>query len=139
MHKIYVWFAISSETLTIEDISEVVGYAPDSSWRKGDQRRGSGKIHEKNCWAIETHNAADRSELVADAMHNSLRTVLRRLRPASQRIKELSMNHEVALGIGLTVAEVPEFLLSRDEIEGIASLGASLDIDLVLSEPNAVN
>jgi len=64
--------------------------------------------------------------------------LLLNLHDAVSIIKNLSENNAVEISCAIYADDIPAFYFDRKVIEGIASLGASLDIDFYLLPPIAV-
>ena len=62
---------------------------------------------------------------------------LNTIKDAAPRVKELSEDHSVTISLVYQVHDIPYIGLTRQHVQEIAALGASLDYDLMVEESNS--
>lgn len=130
---------ISSETLTPDDISGQIGIPCDRSWRVGDLRGKTGKRWTTSGWVLKSATAAS-SHTVSSLFSSCLSNLAKRLEPITEKIKDLSVEGDVGVSVEILAPEIPGLCIDRDTLRVIASVGAWLDIDVIISDgsPDAI-
>ena len=129
--EITVQLYIFSVLKTPEQITKIVGIPCDKSWRIGDKRGKSILTHKKNAWAL-CSNLSN-----SDSIQEQVEKLLERLSPYKNKIKKISENDNVQFSCIIHTSTSPALHFSMAIMRKICQLGASLDIDLYLIEPDA--
>jgi hypothetical protein len=101
-----------------------MGVAPDRSWRVGEFRSGSALRHSLAGWLLLERSQGEES------VEDVLDRLFRRVRPLVDRGLPGGWGLEVACEI-LSQGKYPAFNLDADAIQFLATIGASLDVDLM--------
>ncbi len=131
--RITVVLFLDSEKLTIEQISERVGMQPDSCRRQGDLNKAS-KPFPKSSWKITSQrHLSENADEVVTGMNGCLREVLSRLENHRDRFRQLALEEDAGLLVGISANDVPPMIIEGDIIDQISSLKLrQLEIDLLL-------
>lgn len=124
--KIFVRLKILFEKDDVDQIEKLTHLKFDRIWKKGDIRPNT-KIIEKWDGCILSSGIS-----VDEPLEQHLRNLLLSLRDAVSTIKNISENNTVEISCAIYADDIPAFYFDRTVMEGIASLGASLDIDFYL-------
>lgn len=109
------------------DIEEVLHkLLPDRVWLQGDMRPNT-KIIEKNAGCIFSSGLEKEAPL-----DQHLAALLLRTKADATTIKKLSERNAVEVWCAIYTESAPPLFFDNNIVEGIASLGASFDIDLYL-------
>ncbi len=114
-----------------EDVTKVVGLQPTKTWRLGDPVQRTALRRKNDGWSIG----------VAPTETFDMETVLCRLldiiEPHKEKIIEsmsrFNLQGEISFGV-FVYGETPASYFEADTVRRVAALGASLGIDLILSE-----
>jgi hypothetical protein len=113
-------------------ITAALGLPPTAVWRAGDLIKGTRLQRDTDAWVYGL-GTEDQLDIAA-----SLRRLLAVVEPIAPIIQQLrrAASAEVRISCAVYMEDAtPSAYLSRDIIEAVAKLGASLDIDLILSAP----
>ena len=132
LDEIVVKLTVMSESLSPAEIDEYVGIKCNDSQIQGEMNRLGTKRYARHAWFLKSKRVVPADEYIGDKIDFEVKDLLSRLAPAANKIKELSQSHEVEFSLYFLVGNVPPMNLSKEELEAIAALGASLDIDLTL-------
>ncbi len=132
LDEIVVKLTIMSESLSPAEIDEYVGIKCNDSQIQGEMNRLGTKRYARHAWFLKSKRVVPADEYIGDKIDFEVKDLLSRLAPAANKIKELSQSHEVEFSLYFLARDVPPMNLSKEELEAIAALGASLDIDLTL-------
>ena len=125
--EIKVRFIVSDFSFEPEKITELLRLKPSKTWKTGDlvTPRTIHK-HKQNGWMLALH-AASASDTVATLVDNLLKT----LEPSTEALKSLAKEAEFELSIIIYMeGETPELNLPPAQINRLAELNASIDVDL---------
>lgn len=131
--RITVILFLDSEKLTVEQISARVGMQPDSCRRQGDLNK-AGKPFARSSWKIKSqrHVSENADEVVA-GLNGCLREVLSRLENQRDRFRQLALEEDAGLLVGISANSVPPMIIEGDILEQISSLKlGQLEIDLII-------
>ncbi len=124
-----VEFCITGLGITPEEITHALGIAPTKTWLLGDSIQKTALRRKHNGWCVSTG-----AEVIS--FEDTTQHLLGLLLPREKAINELCSRHdlhrELACAIYL-VDETPEVNFSKDVISGLSRLGATLDIDIILT------
>jgi hypothetical protein len=124
--EVYVRLKITSENRSPDEVSRLVGLACDRAWCVGDLRPHTKIAERTNGWVIEL-SSTGRSSLQTRA-----RELLQRVLPYAANIKSLAATSLIEFSCVVYTPQVPPLYLEKDIIDGVAQLGAALDIDLYI-------
>ena len=122
---------VLSDELSPEELTELLGMAPDVSWRMGEPGRG-GRPHPHHGWELESRLRQDRPP------EEQLTDLLERLAPIAPAIASLA-NNPAVFGARLWLVRHgenwnPGVSLSVESIRQVDALGLGLEIDIYVSE-----
>jgi hypothetical protein len=141
---------ISSTELTPESITRLVGIDPTYTRQRGTLipgrnmlRRSEFDVHE---WQFRKQLDAKPGTYLGQYIEQFITEFLSAIKPHTAEINKLSEHHNVTISFVYHVDELPYMGLTRDQIQGIAALGAKVDYDLMFErgifdeadEPNSV-
>jgi len=129
--EIRVKLTIASTTLSAKDINSLLSIQADYFQVLGEMNRLKTKVYPLHVWMLKNEHQV-KGVNIGDQIEECISRFLQRVELASSLIKNLSKEHQVEVGLYLFVREVPPISLSKEQIELITKLGASLDIDIVL-------
>ncbi len=129
--EIRVKLTIASNTLSAKEVSALLGIEADSSQILGEMNRLGTKPYPQHAWVLKEKYEVNSTETM-DQLEMCLSKFLARVGSASSIIRNLSIQHLVEVGIYVFAREVPAIFLSKGQVEAIAALGASVDVDVVL-------
>jgi hypothetical protein len=122
---------VLSDELSPEELTELLGMAPDKSWRLGELTTG-GRPHRHHGWELDSRLAQDR------AAEEQLSDLLERLAPIAPAVASIAKNPAVFRTRLWLVRHGdnwnPGFSFSLEAIRQIDSLGVGLEIDIYVSE-----
>lgn len=123
-----VELAVLSEFLSPEDLTRIIGLECERSWQRGQQRRPGAGLEALHCWILGS--GLPRSAPLDD----HVRGLLGRLAPAHEgAIRSLGSQANAYFSCILYADSMPALVFPADVIQGIARLGAVLDLDVYLS------
>jgi hypothetical protein len=130
MDRAYVRLRLMSKTLTPEQVTQRLGMEPDHSWHAGDVRPHTTLIEREHGWELRAHlPQTARLEDQIDDLLSRLPTGL------CERIKLLGLDG-VQLSCAVYSTSVPSLNFSFSTLRILCDLGASLDLDLYVTEAN---
>jgi hypothetical protein len=108
-----------------KDITKILGIDPTKSWMVGDRVLPVAKnVHHENGWSVDS--PVDREHTTPEVAVQALL----RLFPDRNAFRRLPKDAEVQLTISVMgYTERPSVFLSRESIEALAEICASLDVD----------
>jgi hypothetical protein len=130
--EIILRLTIISENLSPGEIDEYVGIECNDSQIRGEMNRLGTKRYTRHAWYLKSKRVIAPDEYIGDKIDAEVRSLLSRLAPAADKIKELSKSHVVEFSVYFLARDVPPMNFSSEDLRAIAALGASLDIDLIL-------
>ena len=129
--EIQVKLTIVSDVLSAKDVSDLLGIEADSSQVLGEMNRLGTKTYSHHVWMLKNRHQINNGE-IGDQIEACVSEFLDRVSPASQSIRSLSMQIPVEVGLYVFAREVPPISFTKSQVEALAALGASVDIDVVL-------
>ena len=124
-----VEFCITGLSITPEEITRVIGITPTKTWLLGESIQKTALRRKHNGWCISTA-----AEVIS--LEETTRHILDLLLPKERTINELCSKHDLHRELSCAlylVDEAPEINFSRDVIIGLSRLGATVDIDIILT------
>jgi hypothetical protein len=122
---------VLSDQLSPEELTELLGLAPDKSWRLGELTTG-GRPYRHHGWELDSRLPQDRPA------EEQLSDVLERLAPIAPAVGSLANNPAVFRARLWLVRHGengnPGLSLSLESIRQIDALGVGLEIDMYISE-----
>jgi hypothetical protein len=116
---------VTSTSMSPDEITGAIGLSPDKTWRIGDLRSVTQITEKCNGWILGSDSA--RAEGVATQMDR----IISRVGENVQNIKQIAATEEVQVSIVIYAKSAQLGInLSKRHIAFIASLGATLDLDL---------
>jgi len=126
---------ISSESAEPESITQRVGLKPTETRLRGTPtktgvlRRAEFDLHE---WVVRDELEIGPHDRVEDLQPAFVTRFLDRLSGAAEKIKELASDHHVLIVFVYHMDRVPYIGLSHSQVAEVATLGASIDFDLLV-------
>lgn len=124
--EIFVRLKILFEKDNVSQIEKLTRLKFDRIWMKGDKRPNSNIIENSDGCILNSGIS------VNEPLEQHLNALLLSLHDSASIIKSLSKNNTVEISCAIYADDIPAFYFDRKVVEGIASLGASLDIDFYL-------
>jgi hypothetical protein len=126
----HIRLIILSSSLNPEQISDQIGKAADETWLLGDQRKDTIILEKENGWMLFS-----KRKLSAE-LHEHLDNIRVALNGAECKIKNISetLGCDVQLSCVVYTKSEPPLEFEKKDIAWLASMGASLDIDVYLTE-----
>lgn len=123
---------VASDVLSPQEIAALVGIEPDDTQVKGEKNRLSTKEYAQHVWRIRNGESILSDATRIEQMERCISQLLRRVASSAPAIRRLSGDNLVEIGIYIFAREVPPIELTKEQVESIARLGATEDIDVVL-------
>ncbi|HEV8252447.1 MAG TPA: DUF4279 domain-containing protein [Candidatus Limnocylindria bacterium] len=122
---------VLSDELLPEELTELLGMAPDKSWRSGEPTTG-GRPYRHSGWELASRLPPDRPP------EDQLTDLLERLAPIAPAVTSLA-NNPAVFSVRLSLVRHgenwnPGLSLSLQAIRQMDSLGVGLEIDIYVSE-----
>jgi hypothetical protein len=127
--KIFVRLKILFEKDDASQIEKLTHLEFDRVWMKGDKRPNTNIIEKYDGCILNSGISTD------EPLEQHLSALLISLHDAVPIIKNISENNTVEVSCAIYDHNIPAFYFDRKVIEGIANIGASLDIDFYLLPP----
>lgn len=119
---------ITSLDRTPEEITTLVGLMCDRSWHIGDKRSKTVISEITNGWILNSGLPKSAS------LETHIQELLERLTPHASKIQTLSHQASVELSIVVYASTPPALNFDKTVIRLLSQLGASLDIDLYVTD-----
>ena len=113
-------------------ITAALGVEPTRTWRFGDSIQGTCLRRDRDGWVLAS-TGGDQLDVAA-----TVSGLVQTLRPMEGRIGKLRREAavDVVVSCGVYIVDAaPSMYLAGELIEALAALGASLDVDLILTAP----
>ncbi len=128
-NEAFVSLCILGQECDPSDLTEILGTEPTVTRRKGDLIYYAGSptklVYKCNVWEMES--SCDPKV----AFEEQIDVLLDKVLPFSDRFKALPADIDIMLNIALYFHEYKAyFLLTAKQVQGIAKLGARLDVDI---------
>jgi hypothetical protein len=107
-----------------DEVSKLLGIAPDFIWRKGDLILETARSYSENGWRLVS------SLPVSSSVEEHVLNVLDRIEPAAELLSHLKPLEVEVSCVVYYYDYTPVLGLSHETIRRLARLGASLDYDL---------
>jgi len=130
--EVRVKLTIASNELSGKDITALIGIEADQIQVRGEMNKVGTKPYAQHVWRIRSQHHLVSTEPLWQQMEGCISELLDRLRPSVPAIRKLSAENMVEVGIYVFARDVPSLGFSKEQVETIAALGASVDIDVVL-------
>lgn len=130
--EIGVRLSVISDSLSPSQIDEYVGIKCDDAQERGNMNRLGTKRYERHAWFMKYRSTVQEGEYIGDKIDSAIAHLLSRLQGSEVKVRELSEGNEVEFSLYFYAQEVPPMGLSKRDLQAIAALGASLDIDVVV-------
>jgi hypothetical protein len=137
--EIGVKLTIISDKMTASEIDQYIGIKCNESQERGLPNRLGTKRYEHHAWFLKTRYNVSPDEYIGDKIDQQIEQLFSKVRGAADKIRDLSRNNKVVFGLYFCSRDIPPLGLSKEQMEAVAALGASLDIDVVLSGNPDVN
>jgi hypothetical protein len=125
--EFYARLGIYSPTLTLDQISSILGMTYDKSQSKGDVQRPHGIVHIKNnAWFIF-------SQLPRDLpLEEHVKNLIGRVSPVIDKIRTIAEQpgNDVELSCVIHSKKKSPLNFSKETIVALCQMGASIDVDL---------
>ena len=126
--KIFVRLKITFNNEDEPEIEDVLKLLIDRKWSKGDIRPNTQIVEKTGGFILSSGIDKD------DPLDQHLSALLLRITKASaQAIKKLSETNTVEVLCAIYADKIPSMYVDASRVDGIARLGANLDIDLYLT------
>jgi hypothetical protein len=132
---------ISSKELSPDKITQIVGLQPTYVRVRGAvipglgvNRRPEFDVHD---WQFRKQLNVKPSDHIGHYSEMFITDFLNTIKDAAPRVKELSADHSVTISLVYQVHDIPYIGLTRQHVQEIAALGASLDYDLMVEGSNS--
>ena len=135
LDSVTVGVTIESATLTPEQINQRIGIACDEAHRIGDSTVNTSEKWDRNVWRILEKKQGGVDARAQDLLPACVAALLDRLRPISDKLREISLAEGAELFIHVTTRSVPSLYLPSDVIRALADAELSLDVDVDLYSP----
>jgi hypothetical protein len=112
-----------------------IGIACDEAHRIGDSTVNTGEKWDRNVWRILEKKQGGVDARAQDLLPACVAALLDRLRPISDKLREISLAEGAELFICVTTRSVPSLYLPSDVIWALADAELSLDADVDLYSP----
>ncbi|HTU32706.1 MAG TPA: DUF4279 domain-containing protein [Candidatus Acidoferrum sp.] len=122
---------LAGQGFSPDDVTALVGLSPTKTWRCGDSIQGTWLQRKNDGWSF---GLLQRETYEMDAF---LRELLDAIEPYKAKIVEAAerFHLDVEVSFGVYVRdETPASWFAAETIRRLASIGASLDVDMILSE-----
>ena len=123
---------ITSETWTVEMISQHVGITPSYSQRLGDVIGQTKRRYERHSWNLGKRLYAEQDDYIGSHTEQFFNDFLQWLQGSALKIKEMSGQHSVSVEIIYNVRDMPFIGLTSDQVQAVASLGARVSFDVMV-------
>jgi len=126
---IEVALKLTGNGLVPEEATALIQLAPTKTWRLGDRVQETELRRKNDGWvfALPKRETYDMNTLLQDLL-NAIEPYTDKIREAARVFR---LDAEISCGVDIR-GETPAGWLASETISRIASLGASLDIDLIL-------
>lgn len=128
--EVVVRLMIVSESRTPQGLTDFIGLSCDKSWCAGETRPGTTIVEKNHGWIVESQ--MPRSATLSDQVAR----LLARLSPHRERIRRISDDEEVLFSCVVYSERRPPLVFRKEDVRGIADLGAALDVDIYILEPD---
>ncbi|HXP02456.1 MAG TPA: DUF4279 domain-containing protein [Luteibacter sp.] len=128
-------FRLTSERHTLDHLLEEIGLVGATTWQKGESIAASELQRRANGWCIEL--PWQRTYMLDDALSAVLAILAPHRDDIIDTIRALDLDAHVGLHVRMYGNEVPACLCSPYTLKAIAAYSASLEIDIVPSQPPA--
>jgi hypothetical protein len=127
---------ITSDVMSPETVTQMVGIVPSHVRTRGTpiprlgiNRRPEFDHHE---WQVREQLDVQPGEYIGKCSEEFITQFFDKIKTATANIRELSENHSVSISLVYQAHTMPYIGLTRDNIQTIAALGASLNYDILL-------
>lgn len=130
--QIQIALVINSDSLHPDKITELIGVIPTEMYVKGELIAGTIRPRDVSSWCYSLTDIVDHYDL-----GEALAKLIEILAPKAEQISSACKSHglEAIFSCGIDVVdESPSIYISPEIIFEISRFGASLDIDIILSE-----
>ena len=130
--KVRIYLVVNHEAVTSGELARILGLAPDESWDKGSPfYRGDKERHRRyNRWSVV--------ELIDDLteMQGAVDRLASRVNPIRKNFACLPLGSRIGFTLELTTEQlVFGIALTREQIRFWASIGADVDMSIVVLTP----
>ena len=122
---------ITSPTLASKAISILIGLKPDYVQTRGTKVGDTSRLYERHSWSLGERLYAKQNEKLDDLVEPFISRFLNSLEVSASRIRALSGEHNVSVAIIFGTWSMPYVGLTKRQVEEIASLGASVNYDIM--------
>jgi hypothetical protein len=129
MQRMQVSLRLTSGLMSPEQMSEELGIVADRIWRKGERRGATNIVEKENGCEFRAATAT------GESLEEQADILLRRLNPIADKVRAMRCD-DVQLTCAMYASEVPALHFSAATIQALSRLGASIDVDLYVSEGN---
>jgi hypothetical protein len=123
---------ITSETLTVEMISQLVGIEPSYSQRLGDVIGQTKRRYERHSWNLGRRLYAEHDAYMGDHTERFLNEFLQSLEVYASKIREIIGEHSVSIDVIYNVRDMPFIGLTSEQVQAVATLGARVSFDVMV-------
>jgi len=130
--RIQIALVINSDFLHPDKISELIGLIPTEMYLKGELIVGTIRPRDVNSWCFSLNGIVDHYDL-----GEALTKLIEKLAPKAEQINSVCKSNdlEAIFSCGIDVVdESPSIYIPPEIVFEISRFGASLDIDIILSE-----
>lgn len=126
----FVEFCITGTRISPDEITELLGVVPTRIWRLDEPIQDTMLRRKHNGWCLtKRHESAELADLV--------KSLLNELLPNAETITRICSDYELDCElccVAYVINQAPAINFDREIIRGLAQLGATLDIDIILTE-----
>jgi hypothetical protein len=123
---------ITSDELSPEMITDVVGIEPNYTQVRGTPIKGVDRLYERHSWKLGERLYAREGDYIGNHSEQFFDAFLNRIKDIAPRIKELSKYNEVSVALIYNVRDMPYIGLTREQVQVLAALGARVDHDVMV-------
>jgi len=127
--------SITSDELSPETITQLVGIEPNYVRLRGapipGRRVSRHPDFDHNEWEFREQLDIKPGDYIGNHSERFITDFLNKIDGSAARIKEISKSHEVRVSLVYQAHEMPYIGLTREQVQGIAALGAVLDYDIM--------
>ncbi|MBQ0728546.1 MAG: DUF4279 domain-containing protein [Thalassolituus oleivorans] len=123
----YVRLTAFSDTFSPEEIRDYIGIFGAETWKAGDKRGETEILEKENGWSLRS--------LVDSELEDHISQIMKMTKGHEDKLLNLSERGDCEIQLSCVVYDgsAPALFFEKEVISWIASIGASLDIDLYIT------
>ena len=138
----FVRLRIIGEGLNLQEITDKIGIAPDTSYKKDEERiinvlrREEKVIYKEDGWIAETGTKYNKKHEPIESIESVIDRFMKMLCPATEYIRELSSKAAITFWIdGYPDSEQQNVHISKEVIKNLFDMGITLDCSMAFLKP----